>query len=196
MKSVLIIDDQEDVRLVVKATLNEFGFATYEAADGESGIQTALKYLPDLIICDVNLGGMDGFGTLEAIRELSLFATTPFILMTGAVDNDDFRRGMACGADDYLQKPFKSQELIEAVVSRMVRHSQMQAEVEKRAEKMRNAAMQQISRELAAPINQLLGAASTMRSRSPSHDTEQIFANTCRINESVLRLSQSETTLH
>jgi DNA-binding response OmpR family regulator len=136
------------------------------------------------------MNGMDGYSTLEAVRELSLFATTPFILMTGTVDKEGFRRGMSCGADDYLQKPFQPEELIEAVVSRLVRHAELQAEVQKRAEQLRNEALQEISDELTAPIKGLLGAVSTMRRQSPSHDTDLVFANACQLKESVLRIGQ------
>jgi two-component system, sensor histidine kinase and response regulator len=190
MKTVLIIDDKDEIRSVVKTTLTQFGFATHEATSGAEGIEMALTHVPDLIICDVNMGGMDGFQTLEAIRELSLFATTPFILMTGSVGKEGFRRGMSCGADDYLQKPFQPEELIEAVVSRLVRHAQMQAALEARAEKMRNEAVQQISEELAAPVTGLLGLASTLRRESPSLDTERVFLNARRISDSVLRIGQ------
>jgi len=190
MKTVLIIDDKEDVRLVVKTTLTQFGFATYEAGDGQEGVEMALTHLPDLIICDVNMSGMDGFSTLEAIRGLSLFATTPVILMTGSVGNEGFRRGMSCGADDFLQKPFRPDELVEAVVSRLVRHAELQAEVERRAERMRNEAVQQLSEELTAPIKGILGVVSAMRRQSPSRDTDEVFANACQIKESVLRMGQ------
>src|ERR1700761_2978107 len=105
MKRVLIIDDKEEIRSVVATTLRQFGFATLEATNGPEGIQVALANEPDVILCDVNMGGMDGFETLEAIRELGQFATTPFILMTGSVGPEGFRRGMSAGADDYLQKP-------------------------------------------------------------------------------------------
>ena len=93
MKKVLIIDDKEEVRLVVKTALTQFGFATHEAADGREGIQMALAHLPDLILCDVNMRGMDGFRTVAAIRDLPLFASTPVILMTGSVGLEGFRRG-------------------------------------------------------------------------------------------------------
>ena len=190
MKRILIIDDREDVRLVVKTTLRQFGFTTVEAANGPEGVQKAITYLPDLIICDVNMDGMDGFGTLEAVRALSLFSTTPFILMTGTVGPETFRRSMACGADDFLQKPFKAQDLIEAVVSRLVRHSQIQAEVEKRAEQMRFEALEQISRKIAAPISESLGATSSTSRRRPSRNNERIVTEAHRLNESVKRLSQ------
>src|SRR5882724_11520122 len=190
MKKVLIIDDKEEIRLVVKTTLTQFGFATYEASNGCQGIQMGLIHLPDLIICDVNMGGMDGFSTVAAIRELSLFATTPVILMTGSVGLEGFRRGMSCGADDYLQKPFQPEELIEAVVSRLVRHAEVQAEVEKRAEALRAEAVQKISEELAAPLHGILGLVSAMRLEFPSLDTEQVFANASQISESISRFGQ------
>ncbi|HEX3800680.1 MAG TPA: response regulator [Verrucomicrobiae bacterium] len=193
MKSVLIIDDKEEVRSVVKATLTQFGFATHEASDGREGIQKALMHLPDLILCDVNMNGMDGFRTIEAIRELSLFAATPIILMTGSVGHEGFRRGMNLGADDFLQKPFQPDDLIEAVVSRLVRNAELQALAQKRAERLRDEAVLQISEELTAPINGILGAVSTLRREAPSLQTEYVFASACRLNESVVRLGQMAT---
>jgi CheY-like chemotaxis protein len=175
MKTVLIIDDREDIRSVVKTTLTQFGFATHEASDGHEGIELALAHVPDLIICDVNMNGMDGFSTLETIRELSLFATTPFILMTGSVGKEGFRRAMNCGADDYLQKPFRPDELIEAVVSRLVRHAAMQAQAQKRAEHLRDEAVQKISEELAASFNHVM-AATAMRLEAPVSDPGGVFA--------------------
>lgn len=188
MKTVLIIEDNELVRDVVKITLNEFGFTTFEAADGKEGVAMALHHLPDLIICDLNMKGLDGFGTLEAVRAISLLASTPFIIMTGDTGMDGLRRGMIGGADDYLLKPFQPHDLIEAVVSRLVRHSQMQAEVERRAAKLRDAALHKISSELAAPLNDILGAAKSMHNRAPSSDTQLVYANACRMTDSVRRL--------
>ena len=97
---------------------------------------------------------------------------------------------MSCGADDYLQKPFQPDELVEAVVSRLVRHAEMQAEVEKRAEALRAEALQKISEELAAPLHGILGSVSAMRREFPSIDTEQVFANASRISESIARFGQ------
>jgi DNA-binding response OmpR family regulator len=190
MKTVLIIDDNDDVRQVIHTTLTQFGFATCEAASGRHGIEAALALAPDLIILDLNLEGMDGFTTLEAIREFPALSTTPVILMTGHVGFEGFRRGMSCGADDFMQKPFRPDELVEAVISRLVRHGEMLAEVEKRAEQLRNAAVQQLTRELAAPIRGILGAMTEIRRESPSLETDQVFANLCQLNESFTRMTQ------
>jgi CheY-like chemotaxis protein len=190
MKTVLIIDDKEEVRQVISATLTEFGFATCLAANGTDGIEVALAAAPDLIILDLNMEGMDGFETLEAIREFPALAATPVILMTGRVGFEGFRRGMSCGADDFIQKPFKPDELVEAVVSRLVRHGEMLAEVEKRAECLRDAAVRELSRELDAPIKGIIGAVSEMRLDSSSMETDRVFANLCQLNESVARISR------
>jgi CheY-like chemotaxis protein len=187
MKTVLIIDDNEQVRNVVKTTLNEFGFTTFEAADGHEGVEMALSHLPDLIICDLNMNGLDGYGTLEAVREISLLASTPFIIMTGDSGMDVMRRGMIGGADDYLMKPFQPHELIEAVVSRLVRHAQLQAEVERRAAQLRDDALRKISSELASPLNDMMGAARSLHHRAPSEDTQLVYANACRLTDSMRR---------
>jgi DNA-binding response OmpR family regulator len=190
MKTVLIIDDNDDVRKVIHTTLTQFGFATCEAANGRQGVEAALALAPDLIILDLNMEGMDGFTTLEAIREFPALATTPVILMTGHVGFEGFRRGMSCGADDFMQKPFRPDELVEAVVSRLIRHGELLAEVEKRAEQLSNAAVKQWTREMAAPIRGILGAVTEMRRESPSIETEQVFANLRQLNDSFVRMAQ------
>jgi two-component system sensor histidine kinase/response regulator len=128
MKKILVIDDNEQVRSIVTAVLRNFGFYVREATSGESAIEMVLSEKPDLIISDVRMPGMDGHRLLSAIRELQATASTPFIMMTGCASRDDFRRGMVCGADDYLQKPFTPDELLEAVLSRLIRQTDLELE--------------------------------------------------------------------
>jgi CheY-like chemotaxis protein len=128
MKNILVIDDNDEVRSVVTAVLRNFGFSVREAASGEAAVQMVLTDKPDLIISDVRMPGMDGHHLLGVIRELQSTAAIPVILMTGSGSQADFRRGMVCGADDYLYKPFTPDELIEAVLSRLVRQTDQQME--------------------------------------------------------------------
>ena len=139
MKSILVIDDNDDVRSIVTDVLRNFGFAVREAASGDSAIQMVLAEKPDLIISDVRMPGMDGHHLLNAIRDLQSTAAIPFILMTGSGSHDDFRRGMVSGADDYLQKPFTPDDLIEAVLSRLIRQTDLQMEAYNHAERFRRA---------------------------------------------------------
>lgn len=128
MKNILVIDDNRDVRAIVTATLAEAGYSVKEADNGHDGIQMIIDQKPDLIICDVKMPGLDGYRTLEAIRRCSATAAIPFILMTGSMGANDFRRGMTSGADDYLTKPFTPSELKAAVKSRLALRTSIQTD--------------------------------------------------------------------
>ena len=146
MKRILVIDDKEDVRSVVTSMLTSFGFSTCEARTGHEGLQMALKQRPDLILCDVNMPEMDGYRTLAAIRALPSLMATPFIFMAGCGGKEDLRRGMVCGADDFLGKPFQPEELFEAVTSRLVRQTELQYEAFNRSEALRHDTLVQLVR--------------------------------------------------
>ena len=159
MKSILVIDDNDDVRSIVTTILINFGFAVREATSGETGIQMILAEKPDLIISDVRMPGIDGHHLLNVIRELQSTAAIPFILMTGSGSHDDFRRGMVSGADDYLQKPFTPDELIEAVLSRLIRQTDLQMDAYNNANRLRAGAFDPPPRESAVPAEGALHAA-------------------------------------
>jgi DNA-binding response OmpR family regulator len=141
MKNILVIDDIEEIRNLVQIVLANFGFHVIEADNGRIGVQMLREQKPDLVLCDINMPGMDGYETLGAVRESSSTAPVPFILMTGLVSRDGFRRGMVCGADDYLVKPFTTDELIEAVMSRLARQTDFQIEADHRAQRLHACAM-------------------------------------------------------
>ena len=147
MKSILIIDDNDDVRSVIVATLLYAGYAVREASNGRDGILSVLAQRPDLILCDVRMPDMDGYRTLAAIRQFRGTAAIPFILMTGSMSRDEFRHAMVCRADDYLMKPFGNHELIEAVRSRLARQSEVQSEAYQRVEKARDLGLPLLSHE-------------------------------------------------
>ena len=138
MKNVLVIDDNDAIRNVVAAVLAAYGFRVQEAASGQAGLQMIREELPSLVICDINMPGMDGYEVLNMVRQTFNLASVPFILMTGMISHEEFRRGMSCGADDYLFKPFTTSELIEAVMSRLARHSDVQRAADTRALKLQD----------------------------------------------------------
>jgi DNA-binding response OmpR family regulator len=152
MKTILVIDDTEDIRNLVGAVLTNYGFTVREAPNGQVGVRMIAEEKPDLVICDVNMPAMSGYETLTAVRESSQTATIPFILMTGLDSRDSFRRGMVSGADDYLVKPFTADELIEAVMSRLERQSEVQLEADKRAQQLHEYAAQYAFPELAGSL--------------------------------------------
>lgn len=136
VKNILVIDDNDAIRNVIATVLADYGFQLQEAADGETGLQMIRDDMPSLVICDINMPGMDGYEVLSLVRQSFTMASVPFILMTGLMTHDGFRRGMSCGADDYLFKPFATAELIEAVMSRLARQSDVQRAAETRALKL------------------------------------------------------------
>jgi CheY-like chemotaxis protein len=147
-----VIDDNDDVRSIVTTILSNFGFLVREATSGEAAIHMVLEEKPDLIVSDVRMPGMDGHHLLSAIRELPSTAAIPFILMTGSGSHDDFRRGMVSGADDYLQKPFTPDELIEAVLSRLIRQTDLQMEAYDNAERLRSSRSDNSDRQSDCPV--------------------------------------------
>ncbi len=159
MKNILVIDDKEDIRTLIRAVLTNYGFSVIEAADGQTGMQMLRDHNPDLVVCDINMPGMDGYQTLGAVRESSATAPVPFILMTGLVSRDGFRRGMAGGADDYLVKPFTTDELVEAVMSRLARQTDFQIEADKRALKLHDYAIRHSFPEFATDVHEVMGNA-------------------------------------
>ena len=159
MKNILVIDDKEEIRTLIKAVLGNFGFNVLEAGNGQLGVQMLRDQSPDLVICDVNMPGMDGYETMSAVRESSTTASIPFILMTGLVSRDGFRRGMVCGADDYLVKPFTTDELIEAVMSRLARQTDFQIEADKRAHRLHEYASRYTFPEFIGSMDEFLGDA-------------------------------------
>lgn len=115
MKNILIIEDEPLVRANILDLLSAEEFNVLAAENGATGVQLALSHQPDLIICDVMMPELDGHGVLQALRQNPVTATIPFIFLTAKVDRAALREGMSLGADDYLTKPFRSKELLQAI---------------------------------------------------------------------------------
>ncbi len=122
MKKILVVEDEAAIRLNLTLMLKGEGYQVDSAENGRIGIEHAQSFSPDLIVSDVMMPEVDGFGMLEALRADSRFADTPFIFLTALNDRTSMRRGMNLGADDFLNKPFTRDELIEAVNSRLKKY--------------------------------------------------------------------------
>lgn len=119
MKKVLVIEDDSYVRFGIKELLSGEGFKVYTAEDGREGAGMAGEILPDIIICDIMMPGLDGYKVLESLREDDLTSSIPFIFLTAKAEMRDLRKGMELGADDYIIKPFESDTLLSAVNTRL-----------------------------------------------------------------------------
>jgi DNA-binding NarL/FixJ family response regulator len=121
MKRVLIIEDQLQMRRNIATILEMEGYEVHIAESGVRGVSTAKKIRPDLILCDVMMPELDGYGVLQALREDKETATIPFVFLTARGEKTDLRTGMNLGADDYLTKPVSREELIVALKARLER---------------------------------------------------------------------------
>lgn len=125
MKKILVIEDNLEVRENTCEILELSGYEAFSAENGKIGVQKALEQMPDLIICDVMMPVLDGFGALKILHKNPKTTNIPFIFLTAKVEKDDFRKGMNLGADDYITKPFTDIELLEAIEIRLEKYDQI-----------------------------------------------------------------------
>ncbi len=119
MKKILIIEDNNDIRDNTAEILELSNYQVITAKDGKAGLEQALLHIPDLILCDIMMPVLDGYGVLHAVQKNKSLNETPFIFLTAKTERTDFRKGMELGADDYITKPFTGTELLNAVDIRL-----------------------------------------------------------------------------
>ena len=119
MRSILVIDDNKDIRENTAEILELAGYKTFSSENGKKGVEIALKEKPDLIVCDIMMPELDGYGVLHLLRKNPETQNIPFIFLTAKTERSDFRKGMEMGADDYVTKPFEGIELLNAIEIRL-----------------------------------------------------------------------------
>ena len=107
MKKVLVADDKDTGRELVRTVLEKSGHQVFEASDGEAAVAEALRLHPDLIILDIHMPGLDGFGVIEKLRREPTFSRTPIIALTASAMMGDRERAMAAGFTGYITKPIR-----------------------------------------------------------------------------------------
>ena len=190
MKKILVIDDEEWLREMIQLALRQKGYEIIEADNGEAGIEKAKKLLPDLILCDVNMGKVDGYLTLSSLRSDTTTAAIPFILMTGLVDNAGMRHGMELGADDYLPKPFTIDALYAAVDARLRKAQTIRDEAEKKLSDLRDNISMMLPHELRTPLNGILAYGEILTADAASLQPAEITEMGQIIYESGKRLER------
>jgi len=129
MKKILLIEDNDDIRNNTAEILELSGYQVLTAANGKLGVEIALQQHPDLIVCDIMMPGLDGYGVLHAVHKNEAIKNTAFIFLTAKSERSDFRKGMELGADDYITKPFDGTELLNAVDSRLKKIEMLKKEL-------------------------------------------------------------------
>jgi CRP/FNR family transcriptional regulator, polysaccharide utilization system transcription regulator len=134
MKTILLIEDNLEMRENTSEILELNGYKVIPAKNGKEGVELAQKNKADLIICDIMMPVLDGYGVLHLLAKKPETASIPFIFLTAKAERTDFRKGMEMGADDYLTKPFNDIELINAIESRFKKNEVLRKEFSKNIE--------------------------------------------------------------
>jgi len=189
LSRVLVIDDEASFRQVIVKFLSKQGYQVAAAADGRAGVALAAETPPDLILCDLNMPGMDGYGVLAELRRIPRLADIPLIFLTGQSQPSQVRQGMNLGADDYLTKPVELEDLLAAVRVRLGRRQDQRQRQEQQMER----AMQlfgSIVHDLRDPLFVVLGYTDMLRGGTApapggAESSRQILE---RMQQAVLRM--------
>lgn len=174
MKTILLIEDEESLRRTLGERLVMEGYRVQTAASGEEGVRLIKAAPPDLILCDIMMPGMDGYGVLLALQGEPRWATIPFIFMTAKADPSQVRAGMELGADDYLCKPVSKADLLAAVSTQLWKRDRDQERLEHVVAATRKDVVRKLPHELLTPLTGLLSTADLLETAEAAIPVEVI----------------------
>lgn len=148
MKTILLIEDNLEIRENMAEIMELAGYKVLTAADGKEGLSMAFQEKPDLIICDIMMPILDGYGVIHTLQKNKETQNVPFIFLTAKAERAEMRRGMEMGADDYITKPFSGAELLSAVETRLRRVDSLKEELSGNIEKVNDLLTKVGSKEL------------------------------------------------
>jgi len=125
--TILVIEDNVNVRENTSELLELAGYQVVSAENGKEGLDMAKKNNPDLILCDIMMPELDGYGVRRALENIPELAGVPFVYLSAKSEKSDFRMGMDLGADDYLTKPFTGDDLLKVVAARIKKSKQIKS---------------------------------------------------------------------
>ncbi|MCF7765791.1 MAG: response regulator [Verrucomicrobia bacterium] len=191
MARILVIDDEPDLRAMLRELLEEEHHEVFEAENGRSGLSAARSEWPDLILCDVNMPEFNGFDVVQSLQEESRTSAIPLVMMTGLASLPNMRRGMTLGAADFLPKPFTPDELLMAVETQLNKSRVLHENAGQSLTELRSHLSLVLPHELIAPLNGVLGASEILMRDAPGLDHNQIAAFSKAIHDSASRLHQT-----
>ena len=195
MNRILIIEDESTIRKQMAQILRFEGFESLEAANGKLGIESALSAVPDLIICDIMMPELDGFGVLQALRGNPRTAMIPFIFLTALVAGNDLRHGMEEGADDYINKPYTPTALIGSVRRRLEKRDRQIEESRLRAEEVSLAVAASVPQEILETLDRIMTVTNLLVLKYAGQDPQVAEMRQSMAQESV-RLRRMMRRLH
>ncbi len=190
MKKILVIEDESAIRANIEQILHLAGFDPLVAVDGAEGLELAKQTIPDLILCDIMMPKMDGYGVLKSIRKDEQTALIPFIFLTAKVDKSDMRQGIEIGGDDYLTKPFTPEELLGAINACFKKQETIQHHYQEEIAQISKEISSSLSHELNTPLNGMILSAEFLKQFYHNLNDEEIEEITDGFITSSLRLEK------
>ncbi|MCS6809120.1 MAG: response regulator [Bacteroidota bacterium] len=190
MKRILVIEDDVSLReFMIKYFLEKEGYQVITAENGEVGLAKATQELPDLIICDIMMPKMNGYEVIQALHENPATASIPFIFLTAMSDRANIRDGMNLGADDFLTKPFVSQELISAVNKRLEKKAHTESRANEKLKTLRDKITSVLPHEFRTPLSTILSASNILLDELDTISKDELREMLEYINASAKRLN-------
>ena len=191
MKRILVIEDDVSLReFMIKYFLEKEGYQVITAENGEIGLDKAKQELPDLIICDIMMPKMNGYEVIQALHEHTPTASIPFIFLTAMSDRANIRDGMNLGADDFLTKPFVSQELITAVSKRLEKKASTETRANEKLKTLRDKITSVLPHEFRTPLSTILSASNILLDECDTIEKDELREMLGYINTSAKRLNR------
>jgi CheY-like chemotaxis protein len=188
MKRILVIDDAEFILESTSTLLRFEGYEIFTAPDGEAGVIAAQKNKPDLILCDISMPRLDGYGVLDRIRGNPETSTTPFIFLTAFTEKSNMRLGMEKGADDFLVKPYTRDELIAAIDAQWNKHQLIEKQVQEKVEEVGRNVTYALPHEFRTVLNEVIGSAKYLQTSADDIEPTEIQELSSDIISSAYRL--------
>jgi len=187
---ILVIEDEPALRDSILDALDGLYFEGIGAENGIEGVKLAQHHVPDLIVCDIMMPELDGYGVLNALRQIPETAHIPFIFLSAKVDKSDIRQGMTLGAEDYLTKPFTISELSKAISTQLQKREKIDSISNQKLEELRNNITRSLPHELRTPLQGILSLSEFLISQNDEMKSENRLEILKEIQNSAERLSK------
>ncbi|MBD2318944.1 hybrid sensor histidine kinase/response regulator [Phormidium tenue] len=188
MTCILVIEDEDLIRESLEDLLSLEGFEVITAENGERGVNLASQKHPDLILCDVMMPILNGYEVLEQLRQNKALSTVPFLFLTSMMDRRSTRKGMALGADDYLEKPCTKDELLEAIAVHLGKQKAIDQRIEEKMEALRTSITLSLPHELQTPLSGIMGLSELMMMQSEELLPYEVYEYADGVHKSAKRL--------
>ncbi len=188
MSKILVIEDEVAVRENIIELLSEEGYEAIGAQDGDEGVRLVWKEMPDLIICDILMPNLDGYGVLAKISQDVRLTSIPFLFLTARIGRDDLRKGMGLGADDYITKPFTRSELLQAIATRLGRMQKLESFAQRKLIELRKQITTKLPHELLTPLSITLGYSELLRDQIEELSRDEVRGLAQDIHHATQRL--------